>query len=80
MNIKKHIPNIITLLNLFCGCIAVVFAVNRILKWLSILYVLVFFWTFSMVFLPDYSKFPVRWVCSWIRLPIWLPVELFPVS
>jgi CDP-diacylglycerol--serine O-phosphatidyltransferase len=25
MNIKKHIPNIITLLNLFCGCIAVVF-------------------------------------------------------
>ncbi len=26
MQIKKHIPNIITLLNLFCGCIAVVFA------------------------------------------------------
>ena len=25
MNIKKHIPNIITLLNLFCGCIAVIF-------------------------------------------------------
>ena len=25
MNIKKHIPNIITLLNLFCGCIAVVY-------------------------------------------------------
>lgn len=25
MNIKKHIPNIITLINLFCGCIAVVF-------------------------------------------------------
>jgi CDP-diacylglycerol--serine O-phosphatidyltransferase len=25
MQIKKHIPNIITLLNLFCGCIAVVF-------------------------------------------------------
>jgi CDP-diacylglycerol---serine O-phosphatidyltransferase len=25
MNIKKHIPNIITLLNLFCGCIAIVF-------------------------------------------------------
>lgn len=25
---KKHIPNIITLLNLFCGCIAIVFAVN----------------------------------------------------
>lgn len=25
---KKHIPNIITLLNLFCGCIAVLFAVE----------------------------------------------------
>jgi CDP-diacylglycerol--serine O-phosphatidyltransferase len=24
MNIKKHIPNFITLLNLFCGCIAIV--------------------------------------------------------
>lgn len=27
MSIKRHIPNIVTLLNLFCGCIAVVFAV-----------------------------------------------------
>ncbi len=26
MTIKKHIPNLITLLNLFCGCIALVFA------------------------------------------------------
>ena len=25
MNVKKQVPNIITLLNLFCGCIAVVF-------------------------------------------------------
>jgi CDP-diacylglycerol--serine O-phosphatidyltransferase len=25
MNVKKHIPNFITLLNLFCGCIAVVY-------------------------------------------------------
>lgn len=29
MNIKKHIPNIITLLNLFCGCIALMFAFNH---------------------------------------------------
>jgi CDP-diacylglycerol---serine O-phosphatidyltransferase len=29
MNIKKHIPNIITLLNLFCGCIALV-AVSKL--------------------------------------------------
>jgi CDP-diacylglycerol--serine O-phosphatidyltransferase len=25
MNIKKHIPNTITLLNLFCGCVALIF-------------------------------------------------------
>ncbi len=29
MTIKRHIPNIITLLNLFCGCIALVFAVKE---------------------------------------------------
>lgn len=29
MNITKHVPNCITLLNLFCGCIAVVFAFNQ---------------------------------------------------
>lgn len=29
MNIKKHIPNTITLINLFCGCIALVFASNE---------------------------------------------------
>ena len=30
MNIKKHIPNLITLINLFCGCIAVVFVAKAI--------------------------------------------------
>ena len=29
MGVKSSIPNIITLLNLFCGCIAVVFAFNE---------------------------------------------------
>lgn len=29
MPVKKHIPNIITLLNLFCGCIALIFAFHR---------------------------------------------------
>lgn len=29
MMIKKHIPNSITLLNLFCGCVALVFAFNQ---------------------------------------------------
>ncbi|MBU2929533.1 CDP-alcohol phosphatidyltransferase family protein [Winogradskyella psychrotolerans] len=28
MSFKRHIPNIVTLLNLFSGCIAVIFAVN----------------------------------------------------
>lgn len=28
MNLKKHIPNFITLLNLFCGCIAIVMVAN----------------------------------------------------
>lgn len=29
MQIKKHIPNIITLLNLLCGCIAIVFVAEK---------------------------------------------------
>ena len=29
MNIKKHVPNTITLLNLLCGCIALIFAMHR---------------------------------------------------
>jgi len=29
MMIKRHIPNIVTLLNLFCGSIAVIFAVHN---------------------------------------------------
>ena len=29
MSFKKHIPNIITLLNLFCGCIAITFVVQQ---------------------------------------------------
>ena len=29
MSIKNYIPNLITLLNLFCGCIAVIFAVHN---------------------------------------------------
>ena len=29
MALKKHIPNFITLLNLFCGCIAITFVVQQ---------------------------------------------------
>ena len=28
MTIKKYIPNFLTLLNLFCGCVALVFVAN----------------------------------------------------
>ncbi|MBP2832267.1 CDP-alcohol phosphatidyltransferase family protein [Aquimarina sp. U1-2] len=36
MWIKKQIPNIITLLNLFCGCIAVIFAVQGHLEFAAL--------------------------------------------
>ncbi len=29
MDVKRYIPNFVTLLNMFCGCIAVVFAINN---------------------------------------------------
>ena len=28
MNIKAHIPNLFTMLNLFCGCVALVMAID----------------------------------------------------
>ncbi len=33
---KKHIPNLITLLNLFCGCIAIVFAVHDMFEMVAL--------------------------------------------
>ena len=33
---KKHIPNFITLLNLFCGCIAVFFAVHGVFEMVAL--------------------------------------------
>lgn len=46
MTIKKHIPNIITLLNLFCGVLAVIFAVQDYLLIASFLIVLGIFFDF----------------------------------
>lgn len=43
---KQHIPNIITLLNLFCGCIAVVFAVMNRLELAAIFVFLGIFFDF----------------------------------
>lgn len=33
MNLKKHIPNFLTLLNLLCGCIAIVFIADSRFDW-----------------------------------------------
>lgn len=40
MNVKKHIPNAITLLNLLAGCIAVFYAVLGELEWAALFVVL----------------------------------------
>jgi CDP-diacylglycerol--serine O-phosphatidyltransferase len=53
MNIKKRIPNIITLLNLFCGCIAVVF-VSRLN------YEMAFFFVCLGIFLDFFDGFFAR--------------------
>lgn len=46
MNLTKHIPNIITLLNLFCGSIAVIFAVQGDLLMAAIFVALGIFFDF----------------------------------
>lgn len=43
---KKHIPNFITLLNLFCGCVAVVFAVMNQLEFAAVFVFLGIFFDF----------------------------------
>lgn len=43
---KRHIPNLITLLNLFCGCIATVFAVLNLLELAAIFVFLGIFFDF----------------------------------
>ncbi|CEN46406.1 Phosphatidylserine synthase (fragment) [Capnocytophaga canimorsus] len=43
---KKHVPNCITLLNLLCGCIAVIFAVKNQLQWAGLFVALGIFFDF----------------------------------
>ncbi|WP_149275286.1 CDP-alcohol phosphatidyltransferase family protein [Pareuzebyella sediminis] len=43
---KRHIPNLITLLNVFCGCVAVVFAVLNQLEWAALFVFLGIFFDF----------------------------------
>jgi len=53
MNIKKHIPNSITLLNLFCGCIAMVFVSDEDFK-------MAFFFVFLGILFDFFDGFFAR--------------------
>lgn len=53
MNIKKHIPNSITLLNLFCGCIAMVFVSKQNFE-------IAFFFVFLGIFFDFFDGFFAR--------------------
>jgi len=53
MNIKKHIPNTITLLNLLCGCIAIVFVSEQDFE-------IAFFFVFLGIFFDFFDGFFAR--------------------
>ena len=53
MTIQKHIPNAITLMNLFCGCIAAVFALNNDFE-------MAFYWVSLGIFLDFFDGFFAR--------------------
>jgi CDP-diacylglycerol--serine O-phosphatidyltransferase len=53
MQFKKHIPNIITLLNLFCGCIAIIFVTQKNFQ-------LAFFFVSLGIFLDFFDGFFAR--------------------
>lgn len=53
MNIKKHIPNFITLLNVFCGTLAVIFAVKNQLE-------IAAFFVFLGIFFDFFDGFAAR--------------------
>jgi CDP-diacylglycerol--serine O-phosphatidyltransferase len=53
MQIKKYIPNIITLLNLFCGCIAIIFVTQKNFQ-------LAFFFVSLGIFLDFFDGFFAR--------------------
>ncbi len=53
MTIQKHLPNAITLLNLLCGCIAMVFALNKDFE-------MAFYWVSLGIFLDFFDGFFAR--------------------
>lgn len=60
MNIKKHIPNLITLINLFCGCIAVVFVSKAIETGDSFNYEMAFYMVCLGIFFDFFDGFFAR--------------------
>jgi CDP-diacylglycerol--serine O-phosphatidyltransferase len=60
MNIKKHIPNLITLINLFCGCIAVVYISEAIRTDESDYYLLAFYMVCLGIFFDFFDGFFAR--------------------
>lgn len=60
MNIKKHIPNLITLLNLFCGCIAIVFVSKAIETGDSFNYEMAFYMVCLGIFFDFFDGFFAR--------------------
>jgi len=60
MNIKKHIPNLITLLNLFCGCIAVIYVSKAIATADSSNYLMAFYFVCLGIFLDFFDGFFAR--------------------
>ncbi|WP_347052878.1 CDP-alcohol phosphatidyltransferase family protein [Flavobacterium olei] len=60
MNIKKHIPNLITLINLFCGCIAVVFVSKAIETDDSYYFLMAFYMVCLGIFFDFFDGFFAR--------------------
>lgn len=53
MSVKKHIPNLLTLLNLFCGCVAIVFVANFNFEY-------AFYWVCLGIFFDFFDGFFAR--------------------
>ena len=60
MNIKKHIPNLITLINLFCGCVAVVYISRAISTGDSANYEIAFYAVCLGIFFDFFDGFFAR--------------------
>ncbi|WP_264553481.1 CDP-alcohol phosphatidyltransferase family protein [Flavobacterium sp. N2038] len=60
MNIKKHIPNLITLINLFCGCVAIVFISKAVETGDSFNYEMAFYMVCLGIFFDFFDGFFAR--------------------